>query len=75
MWVQSLNWEDHLEGDGVTAPHSSMLAWEVSWTEELGGLQSMGPQRVGHDGSDLARTHARECCLPAKLLEGFYFYD
>ena len=31
------------------ATHSSILAWEISWTEEPGGLQSMGPQRVGHD--------------------------
>ena len=31
------------------AAHSSTLAWEIPWTEESGGLQSMGPQRVGHD--------------------------
>ena len=31
------------------APHSSTLAWKIPWTEESGGLQSMGPQRVGHD--------------------------
>ena len=31
------------------ATHSSTLAWKISWTEELGGLQSMGLQRVGHD--------------------------
>ena len=31
------------------APHSSILAWEIPWTEEPGGLQSMGLQRVGHD--------------------------
>ena len=31
------------------ATHSSVLAWEVLWTEEPGGLQSMGSQRVGHD--------------------------
>ena len=30
-------------------PHSSILAWEIPWTEEPGGLQSMGSQRVGHD--------------------------
>ena len=33
------------------APHSSILAWKISWTEEPGGLQSMGSQRVGHDGA------------------------
>ena len=76
MWVRSLGREDLLEGSEGMATHSSMLAWEVPWTEELGGLQSMGPmQRVGHDWSDLARTRACECCLPAKLMEGFYFYD
>ena len=32
------------------APHSSTLAWQIPWTEEPGGLQSMGLQRVGHDG-------------------------
>ena len=31
------------------APHSSTLAWKISWTEEPGGLESMGLQRVGHD--------------------------
>ena len=34
------------------AIHSSILAWRIPWTEEPGGLQSMGSQRVGHDGSD-----------------------
>ena len=33
----------------ATAPHSSSLAWNIPWTEEPGGLQSMGSQRVGHD--------------------------
>ena len=36
------------------APHSSTLAWEIPWTEEPGGLQSMGSHRVGHDWIDLA---------------------
>ena len=39
------------------AAHSSLLAWRIPWTEEPGGLQSMGWQSVGHDGSDLARVH------------------
>ena len=38
------------------APHSSILAWRIPWTEEPGGLQSMGSQRLGHDWSDLAPT-------------------
>ena len=40
MWVQSLGREDPLEKEMVT--HSSILAWEIPWTEEPGGLQSMG---------------------------------
>ena len=47
MWVQSLGWEDPLE-EGMTT-YSSILAWRISWTEEPGGLQSTGSQRVGHD--------------------------
>ena len=43
--VQSLGREDPLEKE--MAPHSSILAWKVPWTEEPGGLQSMGSQRVG----------------------------
>ena len=39
-WVRSLGWEDPLEKEMAT--HSSVLAWRIPWTEELGGLQSMG---------------------------------
>ena len=46
-WVRSLGREDPLEK--AMAPHSSILAWRIPWTEEPGGLQSMGLQRVGHD--------------------------
>ena len=46
-WVQLLGWEDPLEKEMET--HSSILAWKISWTEEPGGLQSMGPQRVRHN--------------------------
>ena len=46
-WVQSLGWEDPLEKEMAT--HSSPLAWRIPWTEEPGGLQSMGLHRVGHD--------------------------
>ena len=45
--VGSPGWEDPLE-KGV-ATHSSTLAWKIPWTEEPGGLQSMGSLRVGHD--------------------------
>ena len=46
-WVQSLGREDPLEEEMAT--HSSAIAWKIPWTEELGRLQSMGSQRVGHD--------------------------
>ena len=46
MWVQSLVWEDHLEKEMAT--HSSILAWEIPWSEEPDGLQSLG-----HKESDM----------------------
>ena len=46
-WVPSLDREDPLEKGMAT--HSSILAWKSPWTEETGGLQSMGLQKVGHD--------------------------
>ena len=45
--IQSLGWEDPLEKEMAT--HSSILACKIPWTEEPGGLQPMGSQRVGHD--------------------------
>ena len=45
--VGSLDWEDPLGEDMAT--HSSILAWEIPWTEEPGGLESVGSQRVRHD--------------------------
>ena len=45
--VLSLAHEDPLEKEMAT--HSSILAWEIPWIEESGGLQSMGSQRVGHN--------------------------
>ena len=47
IWVQSLGWEDPLEEELAT--HSSILAWEILWTEEPSEPQSKGSQRVGHD--------------------------
>ena len=54
-WVWSLDGEDPLK-KGMAA-HSSILAWRIPWTEELGRLQSIGSQRAGHDWSNLARAH------------------
>ena len=45
--VQSVGREDPLEKGMAT--HSSILAWKIPWTEELGGLQSIGLQRVRHN--------------------------
>ena len=45
IWVLSLIWEDPLEKRMAT--HFSILAWRIPWTEEPGGLQSIGLQRVG----------------------------
>ena len=56
MWVRSQDQEDPLEKD--MAAHSSILAWEIPWTEEPGGLQSTGSQRVGHGW---VLEHARKC--------------
>ena len=47
MQVRSLGWEDPVEK--VMATHSSILAWKIPQTEEPGGLQSMGSQKVEHD--------------------------
>ena len=48
--VRSLGWEDPLEKE--MAPHSSILAWKIPWTEEPGKLQSMGPQESWTSLSD-----------------------
>ena len=47
MWIRSLVREDALQ-EGLET-HSSVLAWRIPWTEELGGLQFTGSQRVRHD--------------------------
>ena len=59
--IQSLGREDPLEKE--MAIHSSILAWEIPWTEKPGGLQSMGSQRVGHDWATKQRIQ------DARLLE------
>ena len=47
MWLQSMGGTDPLEKEMAT--HSSIPAWEIPWTEEPGGLQSVGLQRLAHD--------------------------
>ena len=49
------------------ATHSSILAWRIPWTEDPGGLRSMGSQGVGHDQSELSLTHA-----PPEMLSWLY---
>ena len=53
-WVQYLGWEDLLQKK--MAAHSSLLTWRIPWTEEPGGLQLMGPQRVGHNRATFTFT-------------------
>ena len=54
-WVQALHWEDPLEKE--MAAHSSILAWEIPWREEPGGLQSVGSQSIGHN----LTTNQQQC--------------
>ena len=54
-WVQSLGQADPLEKGKAT--HSSILVWRIPWTEEPGGLQSMGSQRVRHKLATNIHTH------------------
>ena len=49
-WVRALGWEDPLEKEMAT--HSSILVWRISWTEEPGGIQSMGRIKVIYKLSD-----------------------
>ena len=59
MWVQSLGQEDPLE---EMATHSSILAWRIPGTEEPGGLQSTGSQRIEHDWATNTFTFPRDDC-------------
>ena len=54
-WVRSLGREDPLEKGMST--HSNILAWRIPWTEEPGGPQSMGSQRVGHNRATKAHSN------------------
>ena len=64
-WVQSLGQEDPLEKEMAT--HSTILSWRIPWTEEPGGLQSTGPQRIRHD---LATKQQDIRAVWSDLLEG-----
>ena len=60
VYDRSLSQEDPLEEDMAT--HSSILAWEIPWTEGPGGLQSMGLQCVGHDWACIDTGKVKEAC-------------
>ena len=60
MQVQSLGWEDPLE-EGI-APHSSILAWRIPWTEEPGRLWSIGLQQVRHDCGSMHTCKVNVIC-------------
>ena len=62
MWIQNRGQEDSPAEEMAT--HSSILAWESPRTEEPGGLQTIGSQRVGHDWSDWACTGSRNKISP-----------
>ena len=68
--VWSLGHEDPVEG---TATHASILAWRIPWTEEPGGLQSKGLQRVEHDWSNWACTQYNETAMES--MEDIVFSD
>ena len=71
-WVQSLGWEDPLEKEMTT--HSSTLAWKMPWTEEPGGLQSMGSQRFGHDWMTDTHLSFIYVCLSIFYLRSVFSY-
>ena len=64
-WVPSLGQEDPLEEEMAT--HSSTLAWKIPWTEEPGGLQSRGSQRIGDDLVTKQRNNTANL-LPSQIL-------
>ena len=75
MLVQSLSWQDPLEKE--TAARSGILAWEMLWTEEPGGLQSTGLQRVRHDNINNGQGVERFRIMEAEsttLRHGELFY-
>ena len=69
-WVWSLGWEDLLE-EGM-ATHSSILPGESPWTEEPGGLQSTGLQRIGHDWS--TKHISPPQCMPQKKMTYLFIW-
>ena len=74
-WVWSLDWENPLEEELTT--HSSILAWEIPWTEKPGGLQSIGLQRVEHDWNNLTAATGNQVPslhVDIQLSEPYFFW-
>ena len=69
-WVRSLGQEDLLEKGMAT--HPSILAWRIPWTEEPGGLQSMGSQIAGHDWASINNSRIRCRTSFAYSADGFF---
>ena len=65
--VQSLGQEDPLEEEMAT--HSNILAWRIAWTEEPGGLQSVGSQRVRHNWKSIHTHTFLGACVPFKAIK------
>ena len=63
FWFWSCHTFLYLYMENEMAAHSSILTWRILWTEEPGGLLSIGSCRVGHDWSNLACMHALYCIL------------
>ena len=73
IWVQSLGWEEPLEKGMAT--HSAILAWRIPWTDEIGGLQSIGLPRVGRLTLSVSNKQGKYCLIVycTKCYEGREF--
>ena len=72
MEISLINTNVSYKLEKAMAPHSSTLAWKVLWTQEPGGLQSMGSQRVGRDR---VTEHARTFLAIGQLILGFQSFS
>ena len=69
MQVRSLGQEDHLENEMAT--HSSILAWRIPWTEETGGLQSMGSKESDMTKETAHTQYSLSTCYDCKHTQSF----
>ena len=78
MQLRPLGWEDPLEEEMAT--HSNILAWEIPMTEKPGSLQSMEPQRVGHDWAQngtavIQRTYVESAAYSSHDRKQVWFFS